>query len=105
MATVKQLKFIKAICYELGIDEPRGNITTREASKFISNHASKFYTKKAKANINSLPVNSGGNNLKHRSLFRPVEKTIRISSEQNVKNIKDALRHDFGYDIWNNEKH
>lgn len=104
MATLKQLKFIKAICYELGINEPRGNMTTREASKFISKHASKFYTKKAKNNANSLPVNSGGNNLKYGSLFRPVEKTIRISSEQNVKNIKDALRHDFGYDIWTHKK-
>ena len=104
MATVKQLKFIKAICYELGLDEPRENITTREASKFISKHVSKFYTQKAKDNENSLKANSG-NNYKYTSLFKPVEKTIRISSEQNVKNIKDALRHDFGYDIWTDGKY
>ena len=104
MATLKQLKFIKAICHELGLNEPIGNMTTREASRFISKNVSKFYTKKAKDNENSLQVNSG-NNLKYASSFRPVEKTIRISSEQNVKNIKDALRHDFGYDIWTDGKY
>ena len=103
MATVKQLKFIKAICYELGLNEPRGNITTREASSFISKYATKFHIKKAKDKENRSEVNSG-DNPKYKQLFKPVEKTIRISSEQNVENIKDALRHDFGYDIWTDGK-
>lgn len=104
MATIKQLKFIKAICDELGLNEPIGNMTTREASRFISKNVSKFYTKKAKDNENSLQVNSG-NNLKYESPFKPVEKTMRISSEQNVKNMENLLRNAFGYDIWTNEKH
>ncbi len=104
MATIKQLKFIKAICDELSIDEPKEDITTREASKFISKHVSKFYTKKAKDNEGSLQV-SGGNNLKSESLFKPTERTNRISSKQNVKNMKALLRNAFGYDIWTNGKH
>ena len=103
MATLKQLKFIKAICDELGLNEPKGNISTREASRFISKNVAKFYTKKARGKENSLKVNSR-DNYEYKSLFKPVEKTIRISSEQNVENVKDALRHDFGYDIWTHEK-
>lgn len=104
MATVKQLNFIKAICDELGLNKPGENITTREASRFISKNVTKFYIKKAQDKENSLSANRG-NNYKSNSLFKSTDKTIRISSEQNVKNIKDALRHDFGYDIWTNEKH
>lgn len=104
MATAKQLSFIKAICDELSLDEPREDITTREASRFISKNVAKFYAKKTKDKENSLKANSGGNNYKYESSFKGVEKLIGISEEQNIENIKNALRHYYGFDIWTGER-
>lgn len=103
MATVKQLAFIKAICDELNLDEPGEGITTREASSFISANVAKFYAKKAKDKKNSLKVNNDDNH-KYESSFKDVEKLIGISKEQNVENIKNALRHYYGFDIWTGER-
>lgn len=40
--TEKQLRFIKAICEELCLEDPKPK-TMEEARKFISEHADKFY--------------------------------------------------------------
>lgn len=103
MATLKQLNFIKAICDELGLDEPRENITTREASRFISKYITKFYAKKTKDKENSLKINSNSR-YKYESSFKANKEIIRMSTEQNVENIKNILRHYFGSDVWPGEK-
>jgi len=104
MATTKQLNFIKAICDELGLDEPRENITTRAASKFISKYATKFYVKKTEDEENRLKINISSHNNKHRSAFKVDKGIIRMSTEQNVENIKNILRHYYGSDIWTDKK-
>lgn len=105
MATTKQLNFIKAICDELDLDEPRKNITTREASRFISKYSTKFYVKKTKDEENKLKINSSSHNDKHGSSFKVDKGIIRMSTEQNVENIKNILRHYYGFDIWTGKKH
>lgn len=104
MATMKQLKFIKAICDELSIDEPNDDITTRAASRFISKYATKFYVKKTEDEENRLKINIGSHNNKHGSAFKVDKGITRMSTEQNVENMKNILRHYFGYDIWANKK-
>jgi len=104
MATTKQLNFIKAICDRLGLDEPRENITTLEASRFISKHATKFYVKKTKDEENRLKINIGSHNNKHGSAFKVDKGITRMSTEQNVENIKNILRHYYGSDIWTEKK-
>lgn len=103
MATVKQLNFIKAICDELDLDEPGEDITTREASRFISKYATKFYVKKTKDKENRLKINNN-NHYKYESSFKANKEITRMSTEQNVENIKNILRHYFGSDIWYGEK-
>lgn len=103
MATVKQLNFIKAICDELDLDEPGEDITTREASRFISKYATKFYVKKTKDKENRLKINSN-NYYKYESSFKANKEITRMSTEQNVENIKNILRHYFDSDIWYGEK-
>ena len=104
MATPKQLSFIKAICNELGLKEPRENITTREASRFISKHVTKFYLKKARDEENRVLINSSSYNDKHGSSFKVDKGITRMSTEQNVENIKNILRHYYGSDIWTDKK-
>ena len=105
MATTKQLNFIQAICDELDLDEPGEDITTREASRFISKYVAKFYAKKTKEKESKLKINSNSQNYKHASSFAFDKKITRMSTEQSVENIKNILRHYYGYDIWTGEKH
>jgi len=104
MATTKQLNFIKAICDRLGLDEPGEDITTRAASRFISKHVAKFYAKKTKDEENRLKINIISYNDKHGSSFKVDKGIIRMSTEQNVENIKNILRHYYGSDIWTDKK-
>ena len=105
MATAKQLSFIKAICDELGLDDPGEDITTREASRFISKYTTKFYVKKTRDKENRLKINNNNShNYKHESSFKVDKGSIGMSTEQNVENIKNILRHYFGYDIWLGKK-
>jgi len=104
MATTKQLNFIKAICDRLGLDEPRENITTLEASRFISKYATKFYVKKTRDEENRLKINSSSRNDKRGSAFKVDKGITRMSTEQNVENIKNILRHYYGSDIWTDKK-
>lgn len=104
MATAKQLNFIKAICDRLGLDEPRENITTRAASRFISKYATEFYVKKTKDEENRLKIKIGSHNNKHGSAFKVDKGITRMSTEQNVENIKNILKHYYGFDIWDGKK-
>lgn len=106
MATPKQLSFIKAICNELGLKEPKGDIPTWEASSFISKYSAKFYLKKAKDKENRLKKNSNSRNYNHESSFKADahKGILGMTTEQNVENIKNALRHCRGLDSWTGEK-
>lgn len=105
MATPKQLSFIKAICKELGLNEPREDIPTWEASSFISKYATKFYAKKAKDKENKLKINSNSH-YNHKSSFKADanKEILGMTTEQNVENIKNMWRNYFGFDIWANKK-
>ena len=104
MATTKQLSFIKAICDELSLDEPREDITTREASIFISKYVTKFYAKKAKDRENRLKQVNNHRNYKQELSFKANEKIIGMSTEQNVENLRNALKHCKGLESWTGEK-
>lgn len=103
MATLKQLNFIKAICNELDLDEPGEDITTRAASRFISKYATKFYVKKTKDKENGLKISSNSH-YKYESSFKANEEITRMTTKQNVENIKNICRNYFGYDIWAGKK-
>lgn len=106
MATSKQLSFIKAICNELGLKEPKGDIPTWEASSFISKYSAKFYLKKAKDKENRLKKNSNSRNYNYESSFKADahKEILGMTTEQNVENIKNIWRNYFGFDIWANKK-
>ena len=104
MATTKQLSFIKAICDELSLDEPRENISTREASKFISKYVTKFYAKKARDKEKMIKHDNNRHNYKQELSFRADEKILGMSTEQNIENLKNALRHCSSLSNWTGEK-
>ena len=90
MATLKQLKFINAICEELNIDKPE-NLSMRNASNFISSNVDTFKKAKIREKMKTKIIHR--NNIDEQPEFfaRGRRGLKHITLEQSVDNVRKSI--------------
>lgn len=90
MATLKQLKFIDAICSELNIDKPE-NLSMRSASIFISSNVDAFKKAKMREKMKTKIIHLNNVDEQFEFFARGRRGLKHITLEQSVDNVRKSI--------------